>query len=636
MQQSLLNLWFNNEVINALAWTFVHSLWQGLLAAVLAAVIISATKKTGARLRYNLLGTVLILFLLCSFITFFVQLNQGKVIPDSTTSISTTVSDTRINAIDGNTATIISGGFVSDLTNWFNTNAWLLMLAWALLFSVNCLKLVGGLASVHRLRHYKTHPVSDEWKIKLEQLRDKLGIRQSISLLQSELVKVPVALGFLKPVILLPVGLMAQIPAEQVETILLHELGHIRRKDYLVNFIQHFAESVFFFNPGMLWISSLIRQEREACCDDIVIGNTEQKRNYLNALVAFQEYSLRHTPYVMGIKSRRYYLLNRVKRIVTNENKRLNVVEKIALLSGLLIFSAFSFVNQDKKLNEEPLELQGAIYNAQLPFGMIIQKAIIKPVQKPVIPESKRIARTFQPVVDTLPLKKDTTLPLVEPKNSKQLPTEKDWQIAAEKWKTSEKDWADPKAKAKEVLKEIEELKRQIGVQKDEIGKHKEQLKEADKSKQQEIQSQIEKKRNDIEVKRSELERKRSEREKYEEEIDRAEEKEEQMEEKEKAKKKALFDKKGTEVEKDDKKGKHILFQNEKKHILFEKKNSDVKLNNAKVDKKLFLQKRESKLFTRSPQKDSKPTIQKTSLAPRRKPQPPQLKTRLPASKTIQ
>jgi bla regulator protein BlaR1 len=287
MQQSLLNLWFNNEVINALAWTFVHSLWQGLLAAVLAAVIISATKKTGARLRYNLLGTVLILFLLCSFITFFVQLNQGKVIPDSTTSISTTVSDTRINAIDGNTATIISGGFVSDLTNWFNTNAWLLMLAWALLFSVNCLKLVGGLASVHRLRHYKTHPVSDEWKIKLEQLRDKLGIRQSISLLQSELVKVPVALGFLKPVILLPVGLMAQIPTEQVETILLHELGHIRRKDYLVNFIQHFAESIFFFNPGMLWISSLIRQEREACCDDIVIGNTEQKRNYLNALVAF-------------------------------------------------------------------------------------------------------------------------------------------------------------------------------------------------------------------------------------------------------------------------------------------------------------------------------------------------------------
>lgn len=612
--QHFLNLWFNTEVIKAIAWTFVHSLWQGLLAAVLAAVIISATRKTGARLRYNLLGIVLILFLVGSFLTFLIQLNLYKAGADSAAIISTTVTGRDINAFDGGTTAIISGGFISDLINWFNANAWLLMLAWGFLFTVNCLKLFGGLAAVHRFRNYKTHPVSDEWKTKFVQLRDKLGIRQSIQLIQSELVKVPVALGFLKPVILLPVGLMANIPAEQVETILLHELGHIRRKDYLVNFIQHFVESVFFFNPGMLWISSLLRQEREACCDDIVIGNTEQKRNYLNALVAFQEYSISHTPYVMGIKSRRYYLLNRVKRIVTNENKRLNLFEKIALLSGLLMFSAFSYMNQDKKLNEEPIKARVAICNAQLPFGTIIQKAVIKPTGMPSKRENRRMTRPQKPVIDTLPRKKDSASTEVERKEKEQLPTDKDWENA--------------KAKSKEVLKEIEEIKEQIGVKKEEIGKQKEQLKDAEgnKQRQEEIKKQIEKKRGEIEGKRSELERKRSEKEKYEKQIEKEEEKEEQMEEKEKSKKEALFGKKEIKDEKDNKKGKHILFQGKK---------SDVKLNSVRVEKKLFTQKRESKLFKWTSKTDDRPTIQKTPLAPAKKIQPAALKTPQPPLKTI-
>src|SRR6202008_3371205 len=114
-------------------------------------------------------------------------------------------------------------------------------------------------------------------------------------------------------VILVPLGLLAALPPSQVETILLHELAHIRRKDYLVNLLQRFSEAVFFFNPALIWISSLIRQEREACCDDIVVSTATHHGNYLKALVSFQEYCLTPPKYAMAIGSKQHYLLNRVK-----------------------------------------------------------------------------------------------------------------------------------------------------------------------------------------------------------------------------------------------------------------------------------------------------------------------------------
>ena len=83
----------------------------------------------------------------------------------------------------------------------------------------------------------------------MHELAEKLQIKQRVMLLQSEIVKVPVMIGFLKPVILFPFSMMMQLPAEQVEAVLLHELAHIKRKDHFVNLLQNFAEIIFFFNP---------------------------------------------------------------------------------------------------------------------------------------------------------------------------------------------------------------------------------------------------------------------------------------------------------------------------------------------------------------------------------------------------
>jgi bla regulator protein blaR1 len=350
MQLLFLRQWFSDEIMQATGWTLIHSLWQGLLAAAVAAVIIISTRKTAASVRYNLLGIVMVLFLVTTFITFGKQLNIAA-ITGSTDPSSPVVAagEVFITSTTPLTDPAVSASFMDTFIAWFNSNADVFVLGWTLFFFLNCLKLFTGMASVHRLRQYRTHPVTEDWKNKAEQLGRKLGIRRNVTLLQSELVKVPIALGVLKPVILVPMGLITHLPPAQVETILLHELAHIRRSDYLVNLIQRFAEAVFFFNPAFLWISSLMRQEREACCDDVVIANTDQKRQYLDALVAFQEYSLNRS-YAMAITSRRDYLLARVKRMLTRENKRLGLFEKLALFAGLILFSAFTYLSKEGKM----------------------------------------------------------------------------------------------------------------------------------------------------------------------------------------------------------------------------------------------------------------------------------------------
>jgi beta-lactamase regulating signal transducer with metallopeptidase domain len=467
-------------IIKTLTWTLIHSLWQGLVVALMAAIIISSTRRTKARLRYNLLGIVMILFFLGSVVTFITQW-QAETKPLTASSFTAT----------GDTVAIIATSKLMDnFIAWVNTNSETVILAWAFFFLLSCLRLIAGFATVNRLRRYKTHSVTTAWKEKLEQLQLVIGVRQSVSLLQSELVKVPMAIGILKPVIFLPLGLLTHLPAEQVETILLHELAHIRRRDYLVNLLQHAAESIFFFNPAIRWLSSLLRQEREACCDDLVIARCDQKTNYLHALVSFQEYSLNHNTYAMAISCKRHYLLNRIKRMITNKNKGINFFEKLALLAGVLLFSAFSFVTREKEVKSEPVITQPAVA-AALPI--VAAKAEHPAAKKG---KKKKINALYKPVTDTFPVKKDTV------PNDKNIPGSKPLP------KSIKPDQVVTDANA--ALQEIVDIKDQIGLKKESIGEKKEQLKTTNGQEKEKILKEIARERDEIEGKRSELKKKRA------------------------------------------------------------------------------------------------------------------------------
>lgn len=392
MNTLFMSSWEVNVLFSALCWTLLHSLWLGLLAAGLAGIIIISTKKSSAQLRYNLLGGVLILFLCSVVLAFFLEKVSSSAGQAATTviyEVNPANFNAGVQAISMDSPT----GYFDRFRLFLNEHAALIVLIWFFVFVAKNVKLLTDLVYIHRLRHRKTHASPTDWQAQVSKLGEALGIKQYVLLLQSEMVKVPVTIGMLKPVILLPLGLLANLPPDQVESILIHELAHIRRKDYFINILQTFAESIFFFNPFILWISSVLRDERESCCDDIVIGRIGHKRSYIEALIAFQEYDTAPHQYAMALGKRKSSMLDRVKRMLTSENKKLNNMEKIILLTGITLLTAFSLVPQKDPIVEDtktikPVQQQEATDLPVSTITTIIPKLYAAPID--TLPKTKQ------------------------------------------------------------------------------------------------------------------------------------------------------------------------------------------------------------------------------------------------------
>lgn len=351
MQSIFATALVSDRVIYALSWTLLHSLWQGITLAILAGMLMWLGRKQGAALRYNLLSLSLLGFVGAVLLTFVLEWQfQAAYQGGKEVDIHYLTPDLGafIPAADSNLSEAKSWlqDYWQQWQVFFNQNTFLIVAGWILTLSLKSIKMGLDIWSLYRMRWYRTYQPSLYWRNRLLDLADKIKLKQSVVLLESALVPGPSALGFFKPLILVPVGLLNNLPAEQVEAILLHELAHIRRNDYVVNFMQCLLENVFFFNPGLLWVSNLIRQERENCCDDLAIQAMKNKTLYVNALVAFQEYKLHGAQYALAFAGQKSPLLDRVKRIINHHNyKTLSIMEKVSLLATVLLISAVTFLS---------------------------------------------------------------------------------------------------------------------------------------------------------------------------------------------------------------------------------------------------------------------------------------------------
>ncbi len=148
---------------------------------------------------------------------------------------------------------------------------------------------MGGYIAAQRLRVLGTHPVSEAIESLAHRLMDRLGVRRRVRVLQSMLVSTPMVIGHLKPVILLPLSAITNLTPAQLQAVLAHELAHIGRGDYLVNLLQAAVEMLFFYHPGLWWISRQMRIERERCCDDLAVAAYGNRIGYAEALAAIEE-----------------------------------------------------------------------------------------------------------------------------------------------------------------------------------------------------------------------------------------------------------------------------------------------------------------------------------------------------------
>lgn len=363
--------------------TLLHSLWQGVLLAVLAALIVSLTTRVNAKLRYNLFVGCLVIFIAGVGTTFFIELNNS--IPSAGLHTmwlgSPALGDTVMQP--GATETIAGSSPIVGLVRYVNEYSSSIVLVWFLIICVKSIRFMVDMRTLVQIRTSQVYHSGTMLTEKVQYLARQYGIKQKIQILQSGIIKVPMVLGHFKPLILVPLGLINGLSMEEVDAILSHEMAHIKRRDYLVNILQSAAEILFFFNPAVLWVSNMIRTEREHCCDDLAVTNVKTKTDYIKALVSCQEFAAVTPSYVMAINGGKSHLVHRVQRLISSRNQSLNKLEKViialVLISAVVITTAFSgkdikvaaIVTQEK--NAVPVKIKDnsdAIYNQLIKEGL--------------------------------------------------------------------------------------------------------------------------------------------------------------------------------------------------------------------------------------------------------------------------
>jgi beta-lactamase regulating signal transducer with metallopeptidase domain len=180
-----------------------------------------------------------------------------------------------------------------------------------------------------------------DWQHVVNRLTVSLGISKEVFIYISEHITVPSTIGYLKPIILLPLATVNQLSVEQLEAVIIHEMAHIRRNDYLVNLMVTFIETILFFNPFAHLLGRAIRKECELCCDDEVIRQQDPEA-YAHALLLLERTKVKPAM-AMAATGKQGMLLGRVKRILNIPDQEVKYRHKLlalVLLAGLIMLTA--------------------------------------------------------------------------------------------------------------------------------------------------------------------------------------------------------------------------------------------------------------------------------------------------------
>jgi beta-lactamase regulating signal transducer with metallopeptidase domain len=290
----------------ALAWALVNFVWQG--AALAAAMfVLTHLLRPSASARYAI-GVVTLMAMLAAPVATFVWMESSTVGVGVAELGSATLSPSDATAVDTLSSQAQSSSVIRPAT--FLP---LLVVVW--LIGVGCLsvRLVGGWMVTRRLVGRAVRPVGTDVQLLARGVASRLQLSRVVRIVESTAVSVPVMIGWLKPVVLLPGAALAGLSPTQLEALLAHELAHVRRHDYLVNLLQSVIETLLFYHPAVWWVSRQVRIEREHCCDDLAIGVCD-RLVYASALT---ELATLTTPR-LALAATDGSLLRRVRRILAS------------------------------------------------------------------------------------------------------------------------------------------------------------------------------------------------------------------------------------------------------------------------------------------------------------------------------
>lgn len=324
--------WFAaSPLIHALGLGLLHGLWQGAVVAGLAAIALRAIHPLAAGRRHAvLLGAMLLQLALLALTVAAVHQRE---IPQSLLAADPATWPAAVS-IPGDTP---AGDLVRPLSDVLAVIRpvlpWLLAV-WALGVALFAARLVGGVVSAARMRESAAR-VRPDLERRARELADRLALRRPFRILTADGIDTPVAIGWRHPAVLLPRLLPARETAAGLDSLVLHELAHLKHRDDGVALLQSALACLFFHHPGTWWLARRLTREREHRCDDLV-AETGDPAAYVRALMGLEEGRLCHAGSALHADAGS--LLERVRRIVEPRGR----VSRWRLVAGLLSAAAIA------------------------------------------------------------------------------------------------------------------------------------------------------------------------------------------------------------------------------------------------------------------------------------------------------
>ena len=357
-----------------IGWALVHFVWQGVLLGLVYAAVRAVLPRGEARYRFGM--AMLIALAVCPLLTVWRLLEAPAPV-----LLTATETATRAAAIDG--AAIGSG--LADGTWTGSTWAWdsgldailpWLVLAWSfgvLLLSLRAWRQWRGLKALVRMAEQ-----APMWQARVTGMAERFGLRRRVTVLCSKVIATPALVGWMRPVILLPMAVACSFPVAQVELILAHELAHLRRWDPLANLFQVVLETIYFYHPVVHWISRDVRNEREICSDELALSVSGGDRHeFVAALAELGELRERHGSLLLAASGG--VLLDRVQHLVLplKEPTRARAPARfVAVLLGAVLVSLtlrleWKQAQLQRDLTDSIIQLQAMIAPSWLPLGQL-------------------------------------------------------------------------------------------------------------------------------------------------------------------------------------------------------------------------------------------------------------------------
>lgn len=335
---------FNSPFLYSLSLTLVHFLWQGLLVAFILKSLLFIIDKNKSKLRYTLSTLAMLSNALLAVLTF------TMVYPDTNAGINSYLSPipltSLVNELTQQNALLTYQELLPSILAY---SLPYISVLWLVTIVILSSKLLIEIRNVNNLPMHSSISPSLALSVRFDELAKQIKLTKTPKLLISLKAEVPMAIGWLKPVVLLPASMVTGLNSAQLEMLILHELAHIRRHDYLVNFLQTLIELLFFFHPGVHWIGKQMRNEREYCSDDIAVQHCGDAIAYAHTLTDTASLCAKnhfHTIPTMAMAASGGDLKERVLRLVDHHCAPTNNTSKWLAAVSLLLALALLSVNQ--------------------------------------------------------------------------------------------------------------------------------------------------------------------------------------------------------------------------------------------------------------------------------------------------